>query len=343
MDRLALAPLVAFGVTLTLVPLIRRFCQRMRLLDKPGPLKIHTKPVSRLGGVAVFPGVVSGLFIFNPHISAAGWHFFAAIVLIWSAGLADDLFRMNPGVRLVVQIAAAMIIWSGGWHVATLRAGPVAFIVVCLFVVLYVNSLNFVDGSDGLATGLACVIAISYAALPRALLTPQSIALAYAMAAACLAFLFFNFAPASIFLGDSGSTLLGVLAAFLGLDYATKRASVGSALAFPILVAALPLLDAGRVVAQRIWRGQSPLAGSRLHYYDILLVNGHTSRRVAIVSWTIAGVCAACGVLLVRGGIAAAYSLVPIALVAVWIAAATNSGRAKATSKCAKIEASTSH
>jgi UDP-GlcNAc:undecaprenyl-phosphate/decaprenyl-phosphate GlcNAc-1-phosphate transferase len=155
-----------------------------------------------------------------------------------------------------------------------------------------VLAFNFLDGSDGLAAGTSAVIAIAYILLPGTALTAAGYAFASSLLGACIGFLVFNFPPAKIFMGDSGSTLLGFSIAFLGLDFvATKSATemntrnvflTFTPLLFPMLVAAIPLIDAMLVVLNRLRNGRSPFNGDREHFYDHLLAAGWTPKWLVV-------------------------------------------------------------
>ena len=333
MKREGAAALVTFIVTFTLVPLIRHLCRDWKILDHPGALKIHAKPVPRLGGVAIFLGVLAGIFMSSPRNFTAHWQFSAAIFVIWVAGLVDDLRGLPPAWRLGAQILSAVLLWQGGWHIPFDVTAPIQILMCCVLVILFANSFNFLDGSDGLTTGVSLVIALSYLVMPRTALTPFGFSTALCIAAACLAFLPFNRYPASMFLGDSGATLLGFLAAFIGLDFAnTTTAPEYSALA--LTIAALPIFDALRVVAKRMARGASPLSGDRNHFYDALLAKGWRPQRVATVSWMITALCGAVAVCIARLHASVAWCLVAFVVVAGWIKLANSSHRDALRGNC---------
>ncbi|MGH9575403.1 MAG: glycosyltransferase family 4 protein [Candidatus Acidiferrales bacterium] len=323
MKREAAAAFISFGVTLGLAPLIRRFCQRTHILDEPGSLKIHAQPIPRLGGVAIFFGLLAGIAASDTHKFTAHWQFFAAIFVIWAAGLIDDLRGLSAGSRLSVQVLCALFLWQGGWHIPLAANAPTQIVLLCLFVILFANSFNFLDGSDGLATGVSCVIAVSYLAMPRTALTPLGFSAALGMAAVCVAFLLFNWHPASIFLGDSGSTLLGFLAAFVSLDFASKTGGGGDSLTLVFAIAALPIFDALRVIAKRIALHTSPTSGDRCHFYDALLASGWSTGSIAALSWTVVASCGAIAVTVVRMRASIAWSVVAFVLVATCIHLAT--------------------
>jgi UDP-GlcNAc:undecaprenyl-phosphate/decaprenyl-phosphate GlcNAc-1-phosphate transferase len=147
---------------------------------------------------------------------------------------------------------------------------------------------NFLDGADGVAAGVAALIAAGYIALPTHFLSGLGFLFAWSLLGACVAFLFHNFPKARIFMGDSGSTVLGFCIAFLSLDFCRARPDVKLAVAFPLIVAGFPLLDAALAVLRRLRRGSSPLYGDRYHFYDLLLMRGWSPRGVALACYTFA-------------------------------------------------------
>jgi len=280
----AAACAVALGSVLVLVPLVRRLCFRWGLFDAPGHLKIHSEPIPRLGGVAIASALVAGIAAAVRGTDGGALFFAVALGLVWLAGFIDDLRGLAPVFRLLAQIAGAALLYAGGWRIAAFSSSTFGIFAECLFVILFVNAFNFLDGMDGLAAGITAVIALGYALIPGAALSPFGYAVAWSLLGACVGFLFFNFPPAKIFMGDSGSTVLGFCAAYLALDFIGARGARGAAssLLFPFVIAALPILDALLVVTRRVARGRSPFRGDRGHFYDCLLAGGWTARRVAI-------------------------------------------------------------
>ena len=300
----AIAFAVALGCVFALVPLIRWLCKRWGIFDQPGHLKIHRVPIPRLGGVGIAFGLVAGV-VSAVHSSRSDALFFAATLgMVWLAGFVDDLRELPPAVRLLVQIGGALLLYVGGWRVTFSSAAAFAIVAQCLYVVLFVNAFNFLDGADGLAAGITGVIALGYAVLPGLPLSAYGHAVAWGLLGACVGFLFFNFPPAKIFMGDSGSTVLGFSVAFLGLDLIGGHSDGGVArpLLFSFLIAALPLLDALLVVTRRVAKRRSPFRGDRGHFYDFLLAGGLPARRVAITSYFLTAFLGVAGWLGMLGG-----------------------------------------
>jgi UDP-GlcNAc:undecaprenyl-phosphate/decaprenyl-phosphate GlcNAc-1-phosphate transferase len=275
---------------LILTPMVRGLCIHWELYDSVGALKIHSQPIPRLGGVAIALALAAGVG-FAGHLSHARvWPFFAALILIWAAGLADDIWHLSPFLRLAAQIGGAILLWYGGWRLPWLKAGPANLTAVCFLTVLFINGFNFLDGSDGLCAGVTAVIAAAYLLLPGITLSVLGSTVAWSLLGVSVGFLVFNFPPhARIFMGDSGSTVLGFGIAFLALDFygANSTTEPHIALVVPLLMTALPLLDGIMTVLRRLHGGSSVLHGDRRHFYDLLLGINWSPRKVALTIYAL--------------------------------------------------------
>lgn len=282
--------LLACLLTLLLVPIVIRVCNRLQLLDQPGPLKIHSQAVPRLGGVAVVVALSTAVFSVQPIAAIRAWPFFASLALVWVVGIIDDVRSLSVLLRLAAQIAAGVLLWHGGWTVPLLGTGAMGLVATCFFVVTLINSFNFLDGSDGLAAGVAGIISAAYMFSHVAASNPFEAVLACSVAGACLGFLRSNFPPARVFLGDSGSTALGLSVAFLSLNFWRSGQPTVPRILFPILIAALPLLDGALAIIRRLSGGLSPLYGDRLHVCDRMMARGWSQRAVALACYGITSV-----------------------------------------------------
>ncbi len=293
---------IAFACVLILTPAVAALSRRWKLYDALGPLKIHQAAISRLGGIGIAIGlaaaIIFGLLSTTQHISIA-W--FAAFGLIWLAGLIDDVHGLSPWVKLLAQAGSGAILWGGGWRLPWHFSPAAEIFIVCAIVVLFVNAFNFLDGSDGLAAGITAIIGGAYAAAYGGAAGPGTI-VASAVAGAALGFLWSNFPPAKIFMGDSGSTMLGFCVASLSIDFVAHspvQPGVRTWI-FPVLVAAVPLVDGIIVVLRRLMRGVSALHGDRCHFYDLLLQRGWSPREVAAISYAITALLAAAGLWMIH-------------------------------------------
>ena len=278
---------VASGVVLLLIPAVKHLCTRFDLLDRPGSLKIHSKPIPRIGGVAIGLAMLSAAVLARNIPGRNSMAFVGAFALIWLAGLTDDLRELSPAIRLTAQIIAATLLWRSGLRVDLVENTALNFIVTTLFVLFFVNAFNFLDGIDGLAAGTAAILAIACGTICASGMSPAGLVLAWSLAGACVAFLTFNFPPASIFMGDSGSTVLGFSIAVMSLDYYRTADTRPSSLVFPILIAAVPLLDAGLAVLRRLRRHISVVTGDRRHLYDLVAARGYSPRDVVLTFYAL--------------------------------------------------------
>lgn len=311
---------VALGAVLLLIPLVKHLCVRFDLLDRPGPLKIHTSPIPRLGGLAIGLALLSGAVLAWGFAGFPSWACVGAFAIIWLAGLADDLRGLTPTLRLAAQIAAATLLWRSGLRIPIVENAVLNCIVTVLFVVYFVNAFNFLDGIDGLGAGTAAILAIAYGTFCASAISSAGLVTAWSLAGACLAFLIFNFPPASIFMGDSGSTLLGFSMAVLSLDFYRGASTRPGSLLFPILIASIPLLDAGLAILRRLQQHVSVASGDRRHIYDLLLARGWAPREVVLIFFalTTALVCAGWMSLRMASGMATVFVAVCCGILGFW-------------------------
>lgn len=282
---------IAFLFCVALVPAVKAFCERFGLFDSPGPLKIHSRPIPRLGGLAIAVSFATALLISSHRNVGTALPFFAALALIWLTGLVDDICGLSPVIRLTAQISGAFLLWRGGSRLPLFGNGAIGMICLCFFVVAFVNAFNFWDGADGLAAGTALVIAAAYIAQTSGSQSQFCVATAWALAGTCLGFLIDNFPPAKLFMGDSGSTMLGLAVTFIALNPNHPRTTHPLfALYLALLPAALPLLDAAFAILRRLRGGGSPLYGDRSHFYDLLLGRGYSPRKVALTCYGITSI-----------------------------------------------------
>jgi UDP-GlcNAc:undecaprenyl-phosphate GlcNAc-1-phosphate transferase len=305
--------LVALGSSLFLTPIIRRLAERLGWVDVPEDgRRVHTAPVPRLGGVAVFASValaLSSLALLDNLVTrglAGQWREALAVLasstFVFLFGVFDDLRGAGAKWKFVAQGLAGALLYSMGGRIETLTAPfvghvslppVVSFVFTVLWVVGISNAFNLIDGMDGLATGASLFASIVM--LTVGLFTGHTLVavVALALAGALTGFLRYNFNPASIFLGDSGSLFIGFLLAALSLT-GGQKASTAVAVAIPLMAFALPVIDTGFAVARRFVAGRPLFEGDREHIHHKLLERGWSQRRVAFVLY---GACALFGML----------------------------------------------
>jgi UDP-GlcNAc:undecaprenyl-phosphate/decaprenyl-phosphate GlcNAc-1-phosphate transferase len=252
-------------LALALTPVIGRVSTRLGLVDAPGGRKVHMRSVPRLGGVALVMAGGLALAIaaaVRPDaIGTPNWlamrPFLIAGGLIFLGGLLDDVRGLSPGAKLVFESAGAIVIMSSGLLIErvtllgyTWPLGWLAWPVTAAWLVGLTNAFNLIDGVDGLAAGIATIAGAACGAILIVRGHPAEAMLLAAMVGSALGFLWFNFSPASIFLGDSGSLLIGFLLAATAIT-GWQKGATALATAVPLLIFALPIADSALALVRR--------------------------------------------------------------------------------------------
>ncbi len=330
--------LVAVTVTYLLAVLAREVALRFDAVASVRDRDVHDVPIPYFGGVAMYGGLVAAYLVGRnlPFLSSAGGQFLhdAGVVLVaggmvCALGVVDDLIELDALTKLGGQVLAAgflvlnevqvYIVYLPGGGVLSLEPAQAALITVFL-VVATINAVNFIDGLDGLAAGVIGLGAVAFFLFSYRLasVTYYSVAIASALlcaalAGACIGFISHNFHPADMFMGDSGSMLIGLVLAGSALSLsgsfppdAFTGDSVGQEslllillpVLLPISVLVVPFLDLLLAVVRRMRRGQSPFAPDKQHLHHRLLEYGHSHRRAVLVIWLWAALIAVGGVAL---------------------------------------------
>jgi UDP-GlcNAc:undecaprenyl-phosphate/decaprenyl-phosphate GlcNAc-1-phosphate transferase len=287
------AALIAFVAT----PPVARLARRLGVLHHPRDRDLHDRPVPGLGGLAILAAAVVSALIFLPWSSETRGIIAGALAIAF-VGAVDD-WRPNglhPAVKLAGQFAAAAIpVASGVWvenvtlpFVDPLDLNDWGKALTLVGMVTVMNVVNFTDGADGLAAGVCTIAAATFAVIALSLDRPFAGILAALTAGAAVGFLWHNFHPASIFMGDAGSNLLGLLLACVAIEGVLKTAAV-VALFFPLLILAVPALDATFVVAKRIKYGRPVYSADRWHFHHRFANIGFSQRRTVLYlyGWTL--------------------------------------------------------
>jgi len=285
--------LLAMVVTMAWMPLCARLAPRLKIVDHPDRRKVHAAPIPRIGGIAMALGVLFAAALVVPIDTADRYFLLAAGILTVFGGL-DDRFDLNYKIKLAGQlVAAGIVVYAGDVQIQALtlddRLALSPWISIPLsvgFLVGITNAINLADGLDGLAGGTTFLSLCALAILAYSAGQVSSAALALAFAGAALGFLRFNTYPASIFMGDAGSQLLGFAVGVLSIRATQSGGSVVSA-ATPILLLALPILDTLSVMAQRISEGRSPFSADKNHIHHKLLALGFSHHEAVMVIYAV--------------------------------------------------------
>ena len=321
---------VAVCASAALTYVVREFARRAGLVDPCGERKVHIHPVPRIGGVAIVLAVAvtmtAIMALFGQHVLAENGRGLATVIggalAVHVLGLVDDVRPIRPRWKLLVQVVIASGVFIAGVRVTTLSLPffgviDLGSVVGMLFTVVWfaglTNAFNLIDGLDGLAAGAAlfALTTMFVVASLNGLVGPATVTII--LAGAVLGFLFFNFHPASIFLGDSGSMFVGFMLAGIGLLGSQKSPTV-VAVAIPIVSLGLPVLDTTLAVLRRFLRGQPIFSADRAHIHHRLLSLGHSPRRVALLLYSACAVLGFGGMLLVNDSAYVAVVLLLIGL-----------------------------
>jgi UDP-GlcNAc:undecaprenyl-phosphate/decaprenyl-phosphate GlcNAc-1-phosphate transferase len=287
------AALIAFIAT----PPAARLARRLGVVHRPRDRDLHQRPVPGLGGIAILAAVLVSALLFLPGGQETRG-IVAGAIAITLVGAIDDVKDggLHPLVKLVGQLAAAAIpVWSGVRvenmtlpFVEPLDLGNWGYPLTLLGIVAVTNVVNFTDGADGLAAGVCTLAAATFAIIALSLDRIDAGILAALTAGAAVGFLWHNFHPASIFMGDAGSNLLGLLLACVAIQGVLKTAAV-VALFFPLLILAVPALDATFVVAKRIKYRRPVYAADSWHFHHRFANIGFSQRRTVLYlyGWTL--------------------------------------------------------
>jgi UDP-GlcNAc:undecaprenyl-phosphate GlcNAc-1-phosphate transferase len=305
-----LAFLVAMGVAFALTPVAARLAVRIGAVDRLSERGLARRETPLLGGLAILAGVLVAAAIWLeptirlPHAAHAlrgssgtvhTWTILAGAVVITAVGAIDDWHPLPPLLKLLGQVGAAVIVVEGGGVVTDVTLpfiGALQFpneggVITVIWLVGLMNVVNFSDGVDGLAAGLCAIDGVAFSIIAFDLGVPGAAILAALTAGASLGFLFHNYHPASVFMGDSGANLLGYLlgvAAVVG----SLKTNVVVALVVPLVILAVPFLDTGFVIAKRVKYGRKPWAADANHFHHRMARIGFSQRKTVayLYAWS---------------------------------------------------------
>lgn len=296
--------LSAMCVALTLTPRVASWASHKGICDYPSSRRVHLNCIPRAGGIALFVSFFVSYLIAltvtseqgsTPLLQREQIFFLLGACCVFALGLWDDIKSLPPWIKFSGQVGVGLLVWFGGIDVellsVTLYKGVslpswLSLVVTVFWVVLLVNAINLIDGLDGLAAGICLFVSITLLCLCFSTGNPVLIIGFSAIAGSCLGFLRYNFNPASIFMGDCGSYLLGYLLAALTIQGAMKsHATV--ALLIPVIALGVPLLDTLLAPVRRFVLGKKMFLPDQSHIHHILLKLGYSQRHVVVIIYGI--------------------------------------------------------
>ena len=325
--KVGLALLCAAVVSCVLTPLVKVLAKKVGAMDIPkDERRMHHVPIPRMGGLAIFLGFMVSVLIFQKlSISAELQGILLGAVIIVILGVMDDILTLPALPKFCVQIAAAVIVVLYGCRIEHFMGFTLpdwlSYPVTVIWIVAITNAINFIDGLDGLAAGVSAISAGTML-IVALLLVPDPTAmicavLLAALVGACVGFIPYNFNPATIFMGDTGSTFLGFMLACISVFGLFKTYAVIS-FAVPFLVLGLPIFDICFAVIRRVAKGQSPMHADRGHVHHRLIDMGFSQKQAVAISYLLSAILGLSAVVLTdRGEVQAMIFLLAIVIVGV--------------------------
>ncbi|CAK7051543.1 MAG: putative undecaprenyl-phosphate N-acetylglucosaminyl 1-phosphate transferase [Paraeggerthella hongkongensis] len=329
---------VAFAVTCCMVPVSKWIAVKIGAIDYPGNRRVNVDSVPRCGGIALYTGLLAACFSIYLGVRFFDWNMhdlyvlgdinyivlFLGVTAMFTVGLVDDITQLSPGTKLLGQVLAAAVVVLSGVGIGAVRAvvvgdyfsfGWLDYPLTVLYLVVFVNITNLIDGLDGLASGLVAIASSSLLYLVWMRGSFTLVLVCIALIAVCLAFLRFNFFPASVFMGDSGSHLLGLSVGIVSVAGVVRTQSFVVML-IPLIIAGVPVLDTLSAIIRRK-RVHKPVDQADLgHIHHRLMRAGLSQKRSVAVLWLCSAALALTGCLIgsfsgaVQGAIIAALAIV---------------------------------
>lgn len=284
-------------ISFVMTPMARRLAIRVGALDVPKETrKIHIKPMPYFGGLAIYVAIISCMFVYMPH-NSTNYYIMAGATIIVFAGVIDDMYGMPAKVKLLIQILAALIAIRGGVQIHFITNplsetgmsylfNGLSFIITLFWIVGITNTINLIDGLDGLASGVASIAATTLLFTAARLGHDFIVMQCAIIAGASLGFLPFNFNPAKIFMGDTGSLLLGYMLAVTSVSGMVKSVAA-IALAVPVFALGLPILDTAFAIIRRYLNKKPIMQADKDHLHHKLMRFGLNQRQTVLIMYFI--------------------------------------------------------
>ncbi len=304
---------LAAGVSFSSTPLVKALSVKVGAVDVPkDSRRMHNHPIPRMGGLAIFFGFVVAMLLFVPLDRPKQGMLLGAVIIV-VLGMLDDKYALPAKPKFLVQIIAALIAVMAGNRIEVLsnpnifspnpywELGALSIPVTVIWILAITNSVNFIDGLDGLACGVSTISAATMLVIALRVEEWNVAVMMAALVGACIGFLPYNFNPAKIFMGDTGSTFLGFIMATMSVEGMFKQYTIIS-FVVPFLMLGLPIFDVCFAVVRRVSHGQSPMKPDRGHVHHRLIDMGFSQKQAVGVLYVISAILGLSAVVLTEGG-----------------------------------------
>lgn len=309
-----LSVLVAAVISFAATPLVKKLAISVGAIDVPkDDRRMHKKPIPRLGGLAIFIAFVVSVLLFTDIGREMRGILLGALIIV-ALGVLDDIHTLRALPKFLVQILAAVVVVLHGCRIEFISnpvvtssatylrlGGVVSVAVTIIWIVAITNAVNFIDGLDGLAVGVSGISAATML-IVAILVAEQNVALIMAaLFGACLGFIPYNFNPAKIFMGDTGSTFLGFILATMSIQGLFKLYAIIS-FAVPFLILGIPIFDICFAVIRRVAKGQNPMTADRGHVHHRLIDMGFDQKQSVMITYMLTAILGLAAVVLTGSG-----------------------------------------
>lgn len=313
--RIGLALLTAAGISFALTPLVKMLAKKVGAMDIPkDDRRMHKEPIPRLGGMAIFLSFLLTYILFAKSIDRQTQSILLGAIIIVILGVFDDIHSLNALLKLIVQIAVAcIVVFYGGCRIqfvtnpfasganAYFNLGVLSIPLTIIWIVAITNAVNFIDGLDGLACGVCCISSANMLVIALLVSEPSVALLMAVVAGACIGFLPFNFNPAKIFMGDTGSTFLGFILAAVSIQGLFKSYALIS-FAVPFLLLGVPIFDICYAIIRRLAHGKNPMTPDRGHVHHRLIDMGFSQKQSVAIAYILTAILGLAAVVLTSSG-----------------------------------------
>lgn len=292
---------VSFLIAFIATPIIRKIAIKIGAVDIPKDnRRMHKKPIPFLGGVAIYIATIIGILIFMPLKSSTTIAFILGGSLIMLTGLIDDFIDLSPRKKLLLQVVGAFILVIGGVTIKTLTypftasgsnkvielSTGFSVLITIFWIVGITNTINLIDGLDGLSAGVTAISSITLMVVAYKLGYKQTVVISGILAGSALGFLPYNFNPAKIFMGDAGALFLGYMLSAISIE-GVMKSSAAIAVVVPIMILGIPIFDTTFAICRRLAKGQHPMQADKGHLHHRLLRRGYSQRQTVMILYGI--------------------------------------------------------
>ncbi|MCA1040498.1 undecaprenyl/decaprenyl-phosphate alpha-N-acetylglucosaminyl 1-phosphate transferase [Bacillus infantis] len=314
--------LLCFIASIIITPFVKKLAIAIGATDKPNQRKVHQKIMPRLGGLAIFISFIIGVVFLRPADEYSAYIIIGSFIIIIT-GVLDDMFELSAKIKLIGQLAAALVVVLGGVQLEMINVpfmgeiqfGLFSIPLTIIWIVGITNAINLIDGLDGLAAGVSSIALITISGMAIIMGDTFVMSMGLIVLGSTLGFLVYNFHPAKIFMGDTGALFLGYIIAVLSL-LGFKNVTIIS-LIVPVIILGVPISDTFFAIIRRFVNKQPLSAPDKSHLHHCLLRLGYTHRQTVLIIYGIAAMFGLAAVIFSQSTVWGALLVIAVLLVAI--------------------------